>query len=106
MSSTARPDTFRFVPTDVTGKTHVTFLFFLLSGKSHFFCVDDDHKIARIDMRRENGFLFATQEISGFDRYPAEHLVGCIDSHHLRGISLALAENVVIGKRVRKLRAA
>src|SRR6266853_1783162 len=40
MSSTARPDIFRFVPTDVTGKTHVTFLFFLLPGKSHFFCVN------------------------------------------------------------------
>ena len=79
MSSTARPDIFRFVPTDVTGKTHVTFLFFLLPGKSHFFCVDDDHKIARIHMRRENGFLFATQEISSFDRYRAEHLVGCVD---------------------------
>src|SRR5436305_8544116 len=79
MSSTARPDIFRFVPTDVARKTHVTFLFFLLPGKSHFFCVDDDHKIARIHMRRENGFLFATQEISSFDRYHAEHLVGCVD---------------------------
>src|SRR5438094_3282991 len=79
MSSTARPDIFRFVPTDVPGKIHVTFLFFLLPGKSHFFCVDDDHKIARIHMRRENGFLFATQEISSFDRYPAEPLVGFVD---------------------------
>src|SRR5215831_12910486 len=79
MSSAARPDIFRFVPTNVAGKTHVTFLFFLLPGKSHFFCVDNDHKIACIHMRRENSFLFATQQISSFHRYPAEHLVGGVD---------------------------
>src|SRR5262245_59719220 len=33
MASAAPPDTFRFVSADVTRKTHISFLFFLLSGE-------------------------------------------------------------------------
>ena len=75
MASAARPGTLRFVSADVTGKAHITFLFFFLSGEPDFFRVDDNDKIARIDVWGKNGFLFATQQISRFHSDSAEHLV-------------------------------
>src|SRR5213592_2353107 len=79
MSSAARPDILRFVPTHVTCKTHVTFLFFFLPGKPHFFCIDDDHKIARIRVWCENGLLFTTQQIGCLYRYLSQYLVRSVD---------------------------
>src|SRR4030095_15212870 len=72
MASAARPGTLRFVSSDVTGKAHITFLFFFLPGESHFFRVDDDDEVARVHVWRKNGFLFATQQISRFDSYSSE----------------------------------
>ena len=66
MASASRPGALSFVSADVTGKAHITFLFFFLSGESDFFRVDDNDKIARVHMRCKNGFLFATQQISRF----------------------------------------
>src|SRR4029077_11494164 len=79
MASAACPDTLRFVTANVTGKTHITFLFFLLSGEPDFFSVDDDNKIAGIDVWRENRFSFPAQQVGGLHRDAAEHLVFGVD---------------------------
>src|SRR3954453_6375460 len=79
MAGTARAGTFRFVSADVTGKTHITFLFFLFSSEPDFFRVDDDDEIARVHVWCKNGFLFATQQISRFDSDSSEHLVAGVD---------------------------
>src|SRR4051794_26722071 len=79
MASTARPGALGFVSADVTGKAHITFLFFLFSSEPDFFRVDDDDEIARIHVGGKNGFLFATQQISRFDSDSSEHLVAGVD---------------------------
>src|SRR6476661_10442387 len=79
MASTSRPGTLSFVSADVTGKTHITFLFFFLSGEPDFFRVDDDDKIARVHVWCKNGFLFAAQQISRFHSDYSEHLVAGVD---------------------------
>src|ERR1051326_7073040 len=74
MASAARPDTFRFVSADVTGKTHITFLFFFLSSEPDFFGVDDDNKISGVDVWRENRFSLPAQQVGSLDRDAAQHL--------------------------------
>ena len=75
MASAARPNTLRFVSADVTGKTHITFLFFLLSGEPHFFRVDNNDKISGIDVWGENRFFFPAQQVGSPYRDAAEDLV-------------------------------
>src|SRR5882672_12938751 len=75
MASAACPGTLRFVTADVTGKAHITFLFFFFPGESDFFRVDDNNEIARVHMWCKNGFLFATQQISCSHSDSSEHLV-------------------------------
>ena len=75
MASAACPDTLRFMSADVTGKARITFLFFLLSGESDFFRVDDNNKISGVDVWCKNGFFFPTQQVGGLHRDAAEHLV-------------------------------
>ena len=75
MPSAARPGTFRFVATDIAGKTHVTFLFFLLSGEPDFFRIDDHNEISCVYVRREDRFFFAAQQVSSLYRDAAKHLV-------------------------------
>ncbi len=60
---------------DESGKAHEGFLLFLLAGQANFFGVDNDNEIAGVAMSRVNHLLFAAQEIRGFDRDAAEHLV-------------------------------
>src|SRR5262249_54471098 len=79
MASTARTDTLRFVSADVTGKTHITFLFLLFSRESHFFRVDDNDKISGVDMWGENRFSFPTQQLGSLHGDAAEHLVLGVD---------------------------
>jgi len=79
MTSTACPGTLRFVSADITRKTHITFLFFFLSGEPDFFRVDNDDEIARVHVWRKNGFLFATQEIRRFHSDSSQHLVAGVD---------------------------
>src|SRR5437667_9641638 len=79
MANAARLDILGFVSPHVTGKTHVTFLFFFLPGKPHLFRIDDDHKIARIHVWRENSLLFATQQIRCFYSDLSQHLVLGVD---------------------------
>jgi hypothetical protein len=78
-------------------------LFFFLPGKPHFFRIDDDHKIARIHMRREN--RLSPRAIGCLYRYSSQHLVGGVDYPPLARTSLALAENVFILEKGTKLRA-
>ena len=75
MTSAACPDTLRFVSADVTGKTHITFLFFLLSGQPDLFRIDDNDKISGIDVWGENRFLFPAQQVGSLYRDAAEDLV-------------------------------
>ena len=75
MAGTARPDTFRLMPADVTGKTHITLLFFLLSGEPDFFRINDNDKISSVDVWCENGFFFAAQQVGSLHRDASEYLV-------------------------------
>src|SRR5262245_24205558 len=75
MTTSARPDTFRFMSADVTGKAHIAFLFFLFSGEPDFFRIDDNDKISGIDVRRKNGFFFPAQQVGSLHGNAAEHLV-------------------------------
>src|SRR5215204_1390618 len=75
MASAARSDTLRFVSADITGKTHITFLFFFLAGEPDFFRVDDDDKISGIDVWRENRFSFPAQQVGSLHRDTTKHLV-------------------------------
>src|SRR5947208_1273220 len=79
MASATCPGTLRFMSADVTGKTHITFLFFLLSSEPDFFGIDDDDEIACVDMWCKNCLLFATQQISRFHSNSSEYLVAGID---------------------------
>jgi len=60
---------------DVTGKAHITFLFFFLPGEPDLVRINDDDEIARVHMWRKNGFLFATEQIGRFYRDTAEYLI-------------------------------
>jgi len=75
MTTAARPNAFRFVSADITGKTHISFLLFLLSGEPDFLRIDDNHKISRVDMWRKNRFFFAAQQVGSLYSDAAEHLV-------------------------------
>ena len=79
MASASRPGTLRFVSADVTGKAHISFLFFFLSGEPDSFRVDNNDKIARVHVWCKNGFLFATQQISRFYSDFSEYLVTGVD---------------------------
>src|SRR4030095_16239396 len=75
MASAARPNALGFMSADVTGKTHITFLFFFLSGEPDFFRVDDNDKISGVDVWGENRFSFPAQQVGSLCRDAAEHLV-------------------------------
>ena len=68
-----------FVSADESGKAHITFLLFLLAAEPDFLRVDHDNEVARINVRRENRFLFSAKKIGGFDRDLAEGLIFCVD---------------------------
>jgi hypothetical protein len=74
MARAAGPNIFRFVSADVTGKTHITFLFFFLSGEPDFFRVDDNDKISGVDVWRKNCFFFAAQQVGSLHRDTTKHL--------------------------------
>ena len=103
MTSAARPGAFRFVSADVSGKTHIGFLFFLLSGEPDFFRINDNDKISRVDVWRENRFFFPAQQIGSLYSDAPEHLASALMTHHLRGTSVAFAEKVFMaGKKSTK----
>jgi hypothetical protein len=79
MPHPARPDILRFVATYVSRKTHERFLFFFLSGEPHFLRIDDDDKVACIDVWRENGLFFAAQQIGRLYRDFSKDLVARVD---------------------------
>src|SRR4029453_10070308 len=79
MASAAGPDTLGLVAADVTGKTHITFLFFLLSGEPDFFRVDDNDKVSGVHMWRENRFSFPAEQVGSLDRDATEPLVLGVD---------------------------
>jgi len=104
VASAPRPNALRFMSADVTGKTHITFLFFLLSGEPDFFRVDHNNKVSGVDMWCENGFSFPAQQVGSLHRDAAKHLVLASMTHHLRGTSVALAEKRFhLRKRARKV---
>src|ERR1044071_928596 len=79
MTRAAGSGTFRFVSADITGKTHIAFLFFLFSSESDFFRVDDNDKIAGVDVWRKNVFFFPAQQVGSLNGDAAEHLVLGVD---------------------------
>jgi uncharacterized protein YkwD len=70
-----RTQILRFVAADEARETHVTLLVFFLSSHAHFLGVDHDDEVASIDVRREDGFLFAAQKSGSFDGNLAKDLV-------------------------------
>jgi hypothetical protein len=85
MTATAGADILGFMAADVSGKTHVAFDLFFLAGEANFIGVDNDDEIAGIDVRSENGFGFATEEIGGAHGNSAEDLVLGIDEPPFAG---------------------
>ena len=75
MAHPARLHVLGFVAADVTGEAHERFLIFLLSSEPHFFGVNDDDKIAGIDVRRVDRLFLAAQQIRGLYGDSAEDLV-------------------------------
>jgi len=106
MSGAARPEILRFVSADVTGKTHIAFLFFFLSGEADFFRVDDNDKISGIDVWGKNRFFFPPQQVGGLYRDATEHLVlGVNDPPLVRHFGGFGGKCLHGRKRARKLRA-
>ena len=79
MPSATCPGVFRFVAADETGKTHEGLLLFFLAGEADLVGIDHDHEVTCIDMRRDDRLFFTPEEVGGFDRDPAEHLVARVD---------------------------
>src|SRR5215471_4257407 len=105
MTSPACPDTLRFVSTDVTGKTHITFLFILFSREPDFFSVDDNDKISGVDVWGKNRFFFPAQQVGGLHRDAAEHLVLSVNDPPLAWRFVSFGGKRLHGrKRARKLR--
>lgn len=72
---TTRLERFRFMAADIAGEAHVFFLHVFLSADANLIRIDNNDKIAGIDMRSENGFIFAAQQICNFNGDMAEQLV-------------------------------
>ena len=70
---------FRLMPADITGKAHKRLLLLLLSGNAHLVGIDHNNEITGINVRREDSFLFSTQQNRGFDSVTAEHLIFRVD---------------------------
>src|SRR5665647_1037223 len=49
------------------------------AGDAQLGCIDDDNKVAGIDVRRVNGLVFAAQTESNFAGYSSEDLVGRVN---------------------------
>src|SRR5208282_970072 len=52
-----------FVPADISRETHELLLDFLFASQTHFFSIDDHHKVAGIDVRSKYRFPFAAKKI-------------------------------------------
>src|ERR1051325_11281112 len=72
-------DTLGFVAAHVSGKAHIALLLFFFSGQPHFLGINHDNEVTSIDMRSEDGLLFATQQLCCLDGDAAEHLVLGVD---------------------------
>jgi len=67
------------VTTDISGKAHVGFLLFFLAGDAHFFGINNNDEITRINMGSKDSFLFAAEQSCRFDRDPAKNLILGVD---------------------------
>src|SRR5437763_1021427 len=65
---------FGLMAADVTGETHVRFVFFFAAAYTHLFGVDDDNEVAGVYVRSENWFLLAPEQVSGLHRHSAQDL--------------------------------
>src|SRR5439155_2121195 len=79
VTEATRPNVLGFVPTDETGKAHVTFLLFLLAAQANLLCVDYDDEVTGIDVRCINGLFFSAQEIGGLHGNLTEQLIIGVD---------------------------
>lgn len=67
------------VTADVPGEAHVSFLQLLLPGQPNLIRVDYDHKVARVNVRGEDSFSLAAEQIRNFNRNAAQRLTLCVD---------------------------
>jgi hypothetical protein len=69
----------RFVSTDITGKAHVGFRYFLFAADGNFGSIEDYHEIASVDVRCKYSFVFSTKQVGSLDRDATERLVGGVN---------------------------
>src|SRR5438105_8437313 len=107
MAGSSRPDVFRFMAANVSGKAHECFLLLFFASDAHLVGINHDHEITGIDVWSEDGFLLSAQKIRGLDGNTAKHLIFRVDdppfAWHFRGFS---SERVHHGReKARKLTA-
>ena len=73
------PECFGFVTAHVTGKAHIGFGYFLLAADSDFGSIDDDDKIAGVNVWGENGLVLSAKQIGGLDGDTAERLASGVN---------------------------
>jgi hypothetical protein len=59
----AVPGTFRFMPADISRKTGILLLNFLLTAQANLICVDHDDEITCINVRGKDSLSFPAQDI-------------------------------------------
>src|SRR5205814_9393276 len=75
MAGSSRPDVFRFMAANVTGKAHECFLPLFFASDAHLVGINHDHEITGIDVRSEEGLLLYAQKLRGLDGHTAKHPV-------------------------------
>jgi len=66
----------RFVAAHITGKAHVGFCYFLFAADGNLGSIENDHEIARVDVRCKYSFVFSTKQVGSLDGDTTERLVG------------------------------
>src|SRR5207244_11875438 len=79
MAGSSRPDVFRFMAANVTGKAHECLLLLFFASDAHLVGINHDHEITGIDVWSEDGFLLSAQKIRGLDGNTAKHLIFRVD---------------------------
>src|SRR5689334_17634135 len=104
VTTTTRPDTLRLMPTDISGKTHVAFLFFLFSREPDLFRIDDNDKISCIYVWRKKDLFLAPQQVGSFHSDTPKYLVlGVYDPPLARNLSSFCRKGFHFRKRARKV---
>lgn len=87
---TARLESLRFVTPNKPGEAHVFLGDFFFSEDLDLARVDDNDEIAGIDVRGENGFVFAAKQRRSAFGHASEHLVFRVNNPPLAGYFVGL----------------